>query len=260
MPQPQSQKLKAGSQGDLNPRGGKTPSGLTFRVAQSIDDVVNAWRMAYKAYRRRGLIEPNRHRLHTAPQAVSRHSAVIIGCMNQVNVTTLTAIADQENGIPLDRLYGEELTSLRRQDRKLVEVGFFADRRDELGRTTEALFQLMRYAYYYGIFNGATDFVVAVFPRHAKFYTRALGFEVCGQIKRYPVVKNHPVVLLRLDVQASLQKPPLPVGLEYFSNNPIPEESFNGRFDFSENPIVGSPLQSYLADVEQAGLGTRQGK
>lgn len=258
MPQPQSQKLKASSQADLNQKGQIIPSGLTFRVAQSIDDVVGAWRMAYKAYRRRDLIEPNRHRLHTAPQAVGRHAAVIIGCMNQVNVTTLTAMADEENGIPLDRIYAQELTSLRRQDRKLIEVGYFADRRDELGRTTEALFQLMRYAYYYGVFNGATDFVVAVFPRHVKFYTRALGFEVAGPAKHYPAVKNQTVVLLRLDVQARLENPPLPVGLEYFSNNLIPKDSFDGRFDFAADRIAGSPLQSYLAGVEQAGLGTER--
>lgn len=253
MPHPQPPQLKACSQTDLNPSGHKTPSGLTFRVAQSIDDVVSAWGMAYKAYRRRDLIESNRYRLHTAPQAVGRHSAVIIGCMNQVHVTTLTAMADEENGIPLDRIYSQELTSLRRQNRKLVEVGFFADRRDELGRTTEALFQLMRYAYYYGIFNGATDFVVAVFPRHAKFYTRALGFEIVGLPKHYPVVKNQTVVLLRLDVQARLQDSPLPMGLEYFSNNRIPKDSFDGRFEFAPSQIAGSPLQSYLTEVEHVG-------
>ena len=252
MPQPQSQDAKAGVQTGLNQTRQKSPSGLTFRVAQSIDDVVNAWRMAYKAYRRRDMIEPNRHRLHTAPQAAGRHSAIIIGCMNQVNVTTLTAMADPPNGLPLDRIYSQELTELRRQDRKLVEVGLFADRRDELGRTTEALFQLMRYAYYYGVFNGATDFVVAVFPRHVKFYTRALGFEVCGPAKSYPVVRHQTVILLRLDVQARLKENPLPVGLEYFSNNLIPKDSFDLRFDFAADQVADSPLQSYLIDAESA--------
>ena len=253
MPQSQSQHTEAGTQTDLNQARQKSLSGLTFRVAQSIDDVVNAWRMAYKAYRRRDLIEPNRHRLHAAPQAAGRHSAIIIGCMNQVNVTTLTAIADQENGLPLDRIYSQELTSLRRQNRKLIEVGLFADRRDELGRTTEALFQLMRYAYYYGIFNNATDFVVAVFPRHVKFYTRAIGFEVCGPAKSYPVVKSQTVVLLRLDVQAKLKADPLPVGLEYFSNNLIPKDSFDLKFGFAADQIAGSPLESYLAEMQAAG-------
>lgn len=246
MPQPQGQSTKTG----VNPARQQSLSGLTFRVAQTIDDVVDAWRMAYKAYRRRDLIDPNRHRIHTAPQAAGAHSAVIIGCMNRVNVTTLTAMADPESELPLDRIYSQELKELRRQGRKLVEVGLFADRRDELGRTTEALFQLMRYAYYYGVFNGATDFVVAVFPRHVKFYTRALGFEICGPAKSYPVVRHQTVVLLRLDVQAKLQENPLPVGLEYFSNNMIPQDSFDCRFDFAADQVAGSPLQSYLADIQ----------
>lgn len=224
-----------------------TPSsGLAFSVARNLDEVMAAWRMVYMAYRRSGLIEPNSFRIHTAPQAVGPHAAVISAHIGEVTVSTLTAFADGPVGLPLDRVYEAELKALRAAGRSLMEVGLFADRRIELHRTAESLFELMRYAFYYGLRTKVTDFVIGVHPRHARFYTRAFGFEPVGGTRTYPAVNHRPVVLLRGDLDAKLKLTPLHPALDYFVNNPVPTALFDDRFPFAHPDIAGSIVEQFL--------------
>lgn len=229
-------------------------TGLSFRIARNLEEVTAAWRMVYMAYRRAGLIESNPYRIHTAPQAIGRHVAVIGACMGPITVSTLTAFADNANALPLDRVYQMELTELRQQGRRLMEVGLFADRRIQISRTAEALFQLMRYAFYYALQCEVTDFVIGVHPRHARFYTRAFGFEPMGALKNYPAVNNRPVVLLRGDLEDKLKLRPLHPALDYFVKNPVTPENFESRYPFPAAELAASDLGRFLA-ARQENLG-----
>ncbi len=201
--------------------------------------------MVYTAYLESALIDPNLCRLHTAPQAVNDKSVVIIGCIRGMTVTTLTAMGDQSNGLPLDRVYQAEMDKMRGEGRALVEVGLFADRRKELARNTETLFQLMRFAFYYARWN-YTDVVIGVHPRHARFYARSIGFDIIGPTRNYPAVNNRPVTLLRLNIQEKLNLDSPPAGLKYFKNNPVEAEVFQNRCMFLPNRLAGSELGQYL--------------
>jgi hypothetical protein len=228
-------------------RPGKS-SGLTFYVARTLDEVVTAWRMVYLAYRRGGLIDANPFRIHTAPQAATADAAVIAAQIGDMTVSTLTAFADGRGDLPLDRVYHAELNALRDQGRSLMEVGLFADRRLELHRSAESLFELMRYAFYYGLRTKVTDFIIGVHPRHARFYTRAFGFEPFGGARTYPAVNHRPVVLLRGDLDARLKLKPLHPALDYFVNNPVPDSLFDGRFGFAPRDVAGSVIEQFLED------------
>ncbi len=222
-------------------------TGLTYWVAEDLGGVLAAWQMVYQAYRRKELIEQNPYRLHTAYEAVGDRTAVIVGGLGPVVVSTLTALADGPDGLPLDRVYRRELDELRAQDRTLIEVGLFADRRRHLARTAEALFQLMRYAFYYGVEQGMTDFVIGVHPRHARFYVRAFGFDYLGQETTYSAVNDHPVVLLRRNIQASLQADPLDPALAYFVEHPVDPTTYSRRFLFKVEEVAGTKLEEFLA-------------
>jgi hypothetical protein len=232
--------------------------GPSFRVAVGIDEVVAAWQLVYTAYRRKDLISPNRHRLHTSKLAASRHSGVILGRVNQVIVSTLTAMADSDDGLPLDSVYAQEMADLRRrvegQGRSLVQVGLFADRRKELSRSTESLFQLMQYAYYYAYWRRA-DIVIGVHPRHSRFYTQTIGFETNGPTRSYPTVNHNPVCLMHLDIEGQLKRKPMPVGLDYFSRNHVTADTFEGRFGFEARDVADSPLGTYLGELDDNSPG-----
>lgn len=223
-----------------------SPNGLAFDVARTTDEVVEAWRLVYRSYLHAGLIGPNQAGIHTVRQAIGPTSAVICGRLNGLAVSTLTAYMDGRDGLPLDKVYSDELQALRDDGNILLELGLFADRRDQLQRSIEALLELMRFGTYFGVCIGATRGVIGVHPRHVGFYTRLLAFDVIGPEKTYPMVKNHPVVLLQLDwyAKTKLKKPPR--GIVHFMENPLTAEAFQSRAQFDSVSLACSAIGTYL--------------
>ena len=240
---------------------------LCFRAATNMPETLAAWRLVYNVYRSNGLIVPNPFRLHTATEAVGTNTAVFHGKNGPWIESTLTAIEDSPEGLPLDLVYKAELDQLRAQGRHLVECGLFAHHtqitnseettrhdttpptsRSSTTRVKESLYQLMRLALYYGLNRCSTDWVIGVHPRHVRFYARAFGFIPIGSEKQYPSVNHKPVVLLHGDLDCSLRMPKTPHVLRYCWDNPVPPTVIEARYDFNHDGFAGSanPLHAYL--------------
>jgi len=219
---------------------------LQFGVASCLEQVLEAWGLVYLAYRRIDLIDPNTYRIHTSSQAPQPHSAVITGRIREVTASTLTCIRDTDAGLPLDHEYKPELDTLRAEGRCLTEIGLLADRRQQPARAADSLFMLIHYALDYAFRDGGTDAIIGVHPRHARFYRRAFGWEPYGSERTYAVVKNHPVVLLRLDREALDRADPLPRGLRYLIDYPVPQDMYDRRYDFAQDQVAASPIDAYL--------------
>ena len=222
-------------------------TGLNFSVARSLKEVLEAWHLVYDAYRTDDLIDANPYEIHTTPHAVGPNTAVILACLGPLAVGTLSVYADSAEGMPLDTVYRPEIEAIRQSGRRLMEVGLFADRRQHMNRAAEGLFELMRYAYYFGMHLGIDDAIIGVHPRHAPFYMRLLAFEKIGAVRTYPTVKDRSVVLLRLRLTERLDRNPLPKGLAYFRESPLTEEAFADRFRFDNAAVASSPLSRFLA-------------
>jgi hypothetical protein len=221
--------------------------GLTFGVAQTLDEVLSAWRLVYSAYLRSGLIDPNPFELHTTPRAVGPHTAVIIARLGDVVVGTLSAMLDNPGGLPLDAVYPGELAALRREGRRLMELGLFADRREQLSRSLGTLLEMMRLATYFGIHNDRTDAVIGVHPRHAGFYQDYLAFDRMGRPSTHPAVRNNAVVLLRLSWFDRLRHGDLPPGMRHVAETPVDQELYRTRFRFEPGDITASVIERYMA-------------
>ncbi len=231
-----------------------------FRVAMQPQEVTNAWRLVYQVYRRRGMIGVNPNRIHTAPQWMGQHTAVFYGRDDRGVVATLTATVDEGSQLPLDKVYGVELDLLRSQGRRLVECGLFAHARlldnddvpeefEDLRGVGGSLCQLMRYAYYFGIFHGATDFLIGVHPWHAGFYRRAFGFSLAGSERTYPLVNNRPVVLMRANHAAVREANPRPWAMAYVMGKPLAPRAFCNRFILRSDQLgAPEPLLDCLRD------------
>ncbi|MEX2673221.1 MAG: hypothetical protein WD294_14045 [Phycisphaeraceae bacterium] len=230
-------------------------SGLSYSVARTLSDVLEAWQLVYRSYRRAGLIQSHRWKLHTVPHAVQNQSVVVRGRIRAETVSTLSAYLDTSNGLPLDSVYPDELATLRRNGRRLVEFGLFADRRHEMQRTVAALLELMRWACHFGVHSGATDGIIGVHPRHAAFYERLLAFERIGEVRLHPTVNEAEVVLLRLDWYAQIVKPRVPRGLRYWMEKPLPATAFLERSMFTPEELASSPLADYLGEMIAAPIG-----
>lgn len=221
---------------------------LSFDVARTHAEVIEAWSLVYASYRRIGLIDPNPQRLHTTPFAVGNKVAVNLGRLGHQIVSTITAIGDSDAGLPLDCVYKPQIDGLRAAGLKLFEVGLLADRRENISRSANALFDLMRWAFFFAMHHEGTDIIIGVHPHHAAFYRRCLGFEIFAEESVHPGVKDHPVVPLRLDMRAKIQRPPLPRGLTYFLANPVEARTFEGRACLDAQHIRGTLIDHYLRE------------
>ena len=90
-------------------------------VAKQLEDVIAAWRLVYRVYQINSFIAPNPFEIHTAPQAISPHTAVFTNFSGHTVESTYTAVIDGDTGLPLDRVYRDELDRLREQNRQLME-------------------------------------------------------------------------------------------------------------------------------------------
>ena len=233
--------------GSACPTSESPAQGLRFDVAQDADQVVEAWELVYKSYLKVGLIDPNPARIHTAPEAVGPNTAVVRGRLGHMVTCTLSAYLDGPSGLPLDSVYPDELRAMRDRGETPLELGLFADRRERMYRSIDALLGMMRLGTYFGVHVGATQGVIGVHPHHVKFYTRLLAFDVIGPERSYGVVKDHAVVLLRLDwyTKTKLAKPPR--GLAQFMAHPVPAETFERRARLDSQLIAGTRIERFLS-------------
>lgn len=220
--------------------------------ATSLEQVESAWRLVYERYTQMGLIDENPYSLHAVPSAVGKHACVIWGAEGAEGVEgaevgyTMTLFRDNPAGLALDSVYAGSLDELRRKGCRLLEVGMLADRRRYASRGVGALFSMMRWAVHYGVHTGVTDIVIGVHPRHAQFYVRCYGFEQFAPPASYPMVRNNPVVPLRLRLLEELAKDELPRGLADARDNPLPASKFSHRFMFEPEQLRGSLIAGLL--------------
>ena len=259
---------EAVSAGALPMHARPTP-GLRFEVARTAEDVIEAWRLVYRSHLVSGYIHPNPANVHFPPQAVGPNTAVILGRIDALIVSTMTVIADSAchghparaegigatsehsrdgrgtpaRGLPLDRVFGIELAKLRASGARLVEFGLFADRRKHVERTLDAVFQHMAYVLRFAEMHGATDVVVGLHPDHAHFFTRGYGFELQGPTTPDPSLKHHPIMLLRRPLTADLAvaRRQFPA-LDYALTGDVPTDVFFHRFAFERGHIAGTEL------------------
>ena len=113
-------------------------------------------------------------------------------------ISTLTQVFDSELfGLPMDSIYREELEDLRRNGRKISEIGALATKKQF--RWQNLFMYICRVMYWYSNYKKVDDLCVAVNPKHVRFYTSIFLFEEFGPEKTYPKV-GAPAVLLRLDM------------------------------------------------------------
>ena len=227
--------------------------GLRFDVARSLDEVVAAWGLVYRAYLGKSLVEPHPDEVYTVPQAVGANTVVVCGRIDEMVVSTLSAYHDSaELGLPLDTVYPDELASLRREGRWLMELGLFADRREQVRRSMHALLELMRLACFFGVHTGATDGVIGVFPNHAGFYRRLFGFVPIGPARTCEAYNGADVVLLHLDWYGAIRRAEVPPGLREFVAHPVGAEVYHGRFRPTAAAVAGSPIERFTQSPARA--------
>lgn len=183
----------------VSPALGHSIDQIAFKIAENRDERSAAFRLVYHAYIRAGLIEPNPAGLRVTPYQLQPSCDIFIASLRDEVISTVSLIADGPQGLPMESIYADEISRLRETGLQFGEVSALADRRRQLSRTLPVFVRMMRLMVQNAHRKGLDRLLVAVHPRHARFYQRFLSFKLLAEERTYPLVCNHPAVALYLD-------------------------------------------------------------
>jgi hypothetical protein len=172
---------------------------VQYRIAHSRADRAGAFRLVYNAYLTSGLSESNPYEMRVTPYHLLRSTQVFLAICDDEPMFTMSLIMENDRGLPMEGIYPEEVDQRRRQGLTLAEVSCLADRR-AAGRGFFPVFLgISRLLAQFAWHQGVDELVIAVHPRHARFYRRLLNFQPIGPLRSYPSVRNRPAVALALN-------------------------------------------------------------
>lgn len=175
-----------------------------FKIADSTDELLNAYKLLYHEYLHAGYIKENKNKILFTKHHLLPKTTVFVAKSGKATISTATLVRDSKQfGLPMDELYSTELKKLRRENRKIIEVGSLASNRFQF--TRRGIQNFTKLLFLYCVFVDADDVCVMVNPKHVAVYKRLCDLEVFGEEKYYPKV-NAPAVALRADVSRVRQK------------------------------------------------------
>ena len=178
---------------------------ITFKLAETLEERTQAFRVLHDMYVRRGLIDPTPTGLRFTVFSVLPTTAIFVGMREGKVFSTMSLIEDSPLGVPMEKLYREEIGRLRLERRRFAEVSALAvgteSRRKGLALMMDTL--MFRWAYFY---RGVDDLVIAVHPKAEDFYRSVLLFEPLGGLRAYATLKDAPAVALKLDLQTMVSR------------------------------------------------------
>ena len=210
---------------------------IVYRIATSRKEREAAFRLVYRSYLEAGLGQPNRYQMRVTPYHLLPSTEVFVAVLRDETVFTVSLIGDGQLGLPMETVYGQEVRQRREQGLRIGEVSCLADRRSKYRKCFPVFARLCRLTAQYAWHQGFDQLLVAVHPRHARFYQRFMDFEPMGPERSYPSVQNRPAIALSLDLVRLNQEGGK--GYETLFMPPIPEEQLaSAPFTPAENEYL----------------------
>ncbi len=220
--------------------------GLNLHVAQTVNQITEAWSLAYRSYLRAGHIRPNKSQLFTYSHAINRQTLVVNGYIGPVLASTVTAIVDSATGIPADQHFSDFTNALRKQNKRVLQVTLCADRREKLARSVYSLLDMMRYVYFYARVQNIHEIIAEIDFNDASMFRDYMGFDPICPPRTHHGSKDIQLILAHLNVDESNNPNSHPMICRYFSENPVPTEIFDSRFDFATSELTNAPFREFL--------------
>lgn len=228
----------------------KSAGRKVYRIARSRDEWEAAFRIVYDAYVESGLISANDYRMRVTPYHLIPTTQVFVASRQQSVIGTLSLVEDSRWGVPLDRVYPQQVQQLRDEGFRFGEVTCLADRGTPSRCALTVVMKLMGLMAQFASRQGIQKLIIGVHPRHAGFYKRLAAFESAGPTKAYPAVKNHPVVPMVLDLENVQWNDPQ--AYERFFGVDFPEKAFVTRdLDVSFRRHLSAIVKETYGDDER---------
>ena len=185
-----------------------TTDAVCFKIASTRNERESAFRLVYNSYVEAGLMDSNAYQMRVTPYHLLPSTQTFVATIDGEVMFTTSLVPDDSLGLPMESIYPEEVAKRRQQGHRLAEVTCLADRRSQFRNFFPVLLRLCRLMVQHAGQQQFDQLLIAVHPRHARFYSRLLRFESIGDEKDYPSVRNRPAVPLVLDLAAAEEKYP----------------------------------------------------
>ena len=177
---------------------------LRCKIAETRQERSAAFRLIYNSYLQSSLAKPNRFEMRVYPHHLLSTTQVFVALAYGPEtpgevVETVSLMEDGDFGLPMEAVYGHLVTTKRRQGIAIGEVSCLADRRRDFRRFFTTFFELVRPMFQFARKRGLEQLLAAVHPKHARFYTRYMGFQQVGELTSYPNACHQPAVPLCFD-------------------------------------------------------------
>ncbi len=184
------------------------PAKIIYRVARTRQELEGAFSIVYKEYLKRGYIPKGyKSNLRISLYNALPTTTTFVAKQGRKVVAGVTLIPDSPLGVPMDKIYKEELDILRRDGCKIAEVSQLAIDTELFGKGFFSMFNFNKLMFIFKLFkvlfdyvmsiNELTDLCIAVNPSHQYLY-KFLYFEQFAGLKYYGPVNRAPAVALRL--------------------------------------------------------------
>ncbi len=192
----------------IPPRPVEQQAQTKHKIAETREEIHEAFRLVYSNYLNKGLIEANPLKIRITPYHALECADVFISVAADSGkvIGTMSLIGDNGLGLPMEEVYPKEVRRLRNTGVRIAEVCSLAEK--FVGKSFRDLMRLINLMSQRARYRGIDELLIAVHPRHAKFYSDFLSFEPFGPERVYAAVCDHPAVAMRLNLTHLHQRDP----------------------------------------------------
>lgn len=185
---------------------GEIPTTLRFKVAETEDELTQAFSLLHDAYVKEQLMDPHPSGMRVTKYHILPSTTTLIAIENGVVVGTVSLIRQSSFGLPLKAIF--DLDFIPPQSRP-AEVSALAIKKEYLHQRGRILFPLLKFLYHYSRdYFGVSHFVIAVNPKWIDFYKSMLCFKPLAKkmVESYDFVNGAPAVggILNLETAPEL--------------------------------------------------------
>jgi hypothetical protein len=179
------------------------------KIASERGEFEQAFRLLACRYKARGYDPPSARAFRFTPHHALPGTVTFVAKDGERVVATLSLVPDNPSlGLPMERLYGEEIEDLRREGRQLAEVISLAEDGLSHREFLRVFGAMIRVMFQYHVRHGGDTWVITVNPRHRNYYRKVLGFVPLGSCRSYSAVRDHPAEAFLLDVDLMRENAP----------------------------------------------------
>lgn len=181
------------------PAGVRCANGAIVKIAANRRERAGAFALAYRSYLHSGLCDANRSGMRFTPHQLTPSTDTFVALRAGEVISTLSLTRDSELRLPLESIYPREVHAKRTSGVRLGEVTCLADNSPNQHQFVAQFTDLARLMMQTAERDGIQQLLIAVHPRHARAYCRAMGFEQIAGRRRYGAVNDELAVALCLD-------------------------------------------------------------